>query len=110
LVSVQPFILSKRLEHPLPQALRHSPAFLGPLQGLPKVLLELDARITGLADLQMAPDLLLGYTLELTVQIFEEAGAGFVAGDHRDIRVTGRTAASGRCLVAGPAVLARASE
>jgi len=106
-VSVQPFILSKRLEHPLPQALRHSPAFLGPLKGLPKVLLELDARITGLADLQMEPNLLLGYTLELTVQIFEEAGAGFVAGDHRDI---GRTAASGRCLVAGPAVPARASD
>jgi len=80
------------------------------LQGLPKVLLELDARITGLADLQMAPDLLLGYILELTVQIFEEAGAGFFAGDHRDIRVNGRTAAAGRCLVAGPAVLARASE
>jgi hypothetical protein len=60
---------------------------LGPLQGLQEVPLELGARVAGLADRQMAADLLLGQVLELTIQVLKESGAGLFAGDHRDCRV-----------------------
>ena len=74
------------------------------------MLFELDARIAGLADFQMAADLLFGHALELTVQILKESGTGLVAGDHRDGGFTGRATAAGRSRSAGPTVPAGAAE
>jgi hypothetical protein len=72
--------------------------------------LELGARIAFLTDLQMEADLLLRHVLELTVQVFEESGAGLFARDHRDRRFTGRATALGRMRAAGRSILAVAEE
>jgi len=74
------------------------------------MLLELGARVARLTDFQMEANLLLGHVLKLTVQVFEESGAGLFARDHCDRRFTGRATALGPMRAAGRPILAGAAE